>query len=100
MNAESCCFINCGLFVPGADLRWRWIPLIFGVVLLLCLTVLMVYLTRNFVKSEFAVFLLQLCKNAGMKPFKETCQYRPIRGMSSVWCILQNGCGDGIVGDL
>lgn len=62
------CFIIGGLLAPAAARRWRWSLLIVGVMLLLALTVLMSYLL-DFIKGEFALFLLSCCNNRGMKPF-------------------------------
>lgn len=55
--------MNC--FGPGGAGRWRWGLLIFGVTLLLLLTVFMSYLARNFVKSEFALFCCSFARMLG-----------------------------------
>lgn len=52
---ECCRVTHWDAFAAGTASRWRWTVLIVGATLLLCLTVLVSYLTRNFVKREFAI---------------------------------------------
>lgn len=44
-------------FLLTAADRWRWSLLIVGLMLLVCVTVLIVYLLHDSVKSKFNVFL-------------------------------------------
>lgn len=101
MDAGSCRFIHWDAFAAGTASRWRWTLLIVGATLLLCLTVLVSYLTRNFVKRECAIMFAAALQEGTDESFEGTrCQHLPIGGLNSVLCILQNGCGCGVVVDL
>lgn len=62
------CFSIGVVLAPVTAGRWRWSLLIVGLMLLLALTVLLSYLL-DFIKGEFALFLLSCCNNRRMKPF-------------------------------